>query len=106
VIASSLLRNQSRTIESMLTSLGFLVTIILGDDSLNETFFPLKEQDARYLFFFFNREIIFNWSPRCPGVTTTTITQNIYIKVQKYSQMLILCFVSCNTKDVIALYII
>jgi hypothetical protein len=28
--------------------------------------FPLKEQNVRYLFFFSNRVIIFNRSPRCP----------------------------------------
>jgi hypothetical protein len=42
MIASSLLRNQSRIIESLLTSLGFLVTIILGGDFLNKTFSPKR----------------------------------------------------------------
>jgi DMSO reductase anchor subunit len=52
VITSSLLRNLSRTIESLLTNLGFLVTIIVGGDSLNKIFSHKKEQDARYLFLF------------------------------------------------------
>jgi hypothetical protein len=47
--------------------LGFLVTIIQGDDSLNKIF-SLKEQDVRFLFFF--HRIIFNGSSRYSGVTS------------------------------------
>jgi len=47
--------------------LEFLVTIILGGDSLNNTFFFLKEQDTIYMFFFFLRKIL--RLPQSPGVT-------------------------------------
>jgi hypothetical protein len=69
VTTSFLLRNQSRTIESLLTSLGFLVTIIVSDDSLNKIFSPKKNKMPRYLFLFPIEWLIFNRSPRCPGVT-------------------------------------
>ena len=43
------------------------MTIILGGDSLNKTF-PLKEQDARYLFFFHNLED-YLWAAAMSGAT-------------------------------------
>jgi hypothetical protein len=39
------------------------MTIILGDDSLNKTFFSLKNKMSDNCFFF--KLIIFNWSSRC-----------------------------------------
>jgi hypothetical protein len=52
------------------------VTIILGGDSLNKTFFPLKEQDARNLFFFHNsRELIFRAAAMSGA--TRTISQKL-----------------------------
>ena len=41
------------------------MTIILGGDSLNKTFFFLKEPDARNLFFFHNSRELFLGPPRC-----------------------------------------
>jgi hypothetical protein len=52
VITSSLLRNHSRTIESLLTNLGFLVTIIVCGDSLNKIFSPKKNKMLDICFFF------------------------------------------------------
>ena len=70
MITSFLLRNQSHTIRIFVNQLGFLVTIILGDDSLNKIFFPKRIRCQ--IFIFFPIKIIFNQSSRCQGVTMVT----------------------------------
>ena len=55
MISSFILHNKSRTIESLLTSLGFLVIIILDGNSLNKIFFFLNRTRCQISVIFFYR---------------------------------------------------
>ena len=63
------------------------MTIILGGDSLNKTFF-LKEQDAIYLFFFHQSRFIF----RAAAMSRATILLRNGYFLKKYIEIIFLIF--------------